>query len=157
MEYEIIAFDTGKEPFVDNHGNTWCTVAFQGISEPVRWVVKDPTKYKIGDMVYGKITQETSKAGKPYNRFRKESPSEGLQKYAEDVSQDKPSAEYWDNKQRQIKAQWAIGQAVQLGIAGSNIEEIEVKAKELFSMVDRIANPIDENAVDIVNLNDIPL
>lgn len=158
QEYELSAFDTGKEPYVDQHGNTWCTAVFVGEGEPVKWVVKDPTQVKIGNSYYGTITEEKSKAGKPYLRFRREKVPEG----STGPSSDKPTEEYWENKQAQIKAQWAIGQAVQLHIAvtangGEEAQGIEATAKELFAMVDRVANPIDQNDRDIINLNDVPL
>lgn len=59
------------KPFVDQHGNTWLTVAFEGQSEPVRWVVKDPSKVTEGMSVEGDIEDATSKAGKPYLRFKR--------------------------------------------------------------------------------------
>lgn len=68
QEYIVRAFKAGD--FKDNYGNTWCEVAFDGISEPVRWVVQDPSKVELGQVVYGHIEDATSKAGKPYNRFK---------------------------------------------------------------------------------------
>lgn len=140
MEYEITAFDIGKEPYLDPHGNTWATVAFLGISEPIKWVVKDPSKVKVGDKVWGKITDETSKAGKPYLRFRKEKRPDDIKTVYDLKSND----EYWADKQAQIKAQWAIGQAVQVGIAGIEAgvevktDDIELQAKKFYAMVDRV-------------------
>lgn len=154
-EYEITALDVGREPFVDQNGNTWVTTVFMGVGEPVKWVVKDPTKFKVGDKVYGSITDEKSKAGKPYLRFRREKAPEVT--YTQ--QQDKPSPEYWDNKQSQIKAQWAIGQALNWVKQPESqvFNEIEPIAKQLFAMVDRVANPIDPNEVDIINIKDIPV
>ena len=67
QEYEVTWFQ--PTDFADNHNNYWCNVAFQGVSEPLKWVVKDPTKVKVGDKVFGEIKEQTSKAGKPYQRF----------------------------------------------------------------------------------------
>jgi hypothetical protein len=72
-EYEIVHFE--KSDFQDQNGNYWCNVLFKGAaSEPIKIVVKDPTDsvFSVGSILYGRITNETSKAGKPYNRFRRE-------------------------------------------------------------------------------------
>jgi len=61
QEYEVTWFQ--PTDFADNHNNYWCNVAFQGVSEPLKWVVKDPTKVKVGDKVFGEIKEQTSKAG----------------------------------------------------------------------------------------------
>ena len=124
--------------FKDDYGNTWCNATFEGVGEPVKWVLRDPTKPVLGQEYYGEITEETSRKGGKYLRFRP--------KNAEDQAapSDKPTEEYWDAKNAQIKAQWAIGQAVQIftyeqtekqvvGLGG-----IESTAKELFEMVDRV-------------------
>lgn len=161
QEYEITSIDAGKEPFIDQNGNTWITAVFLGFGEPVKWVVKDVSKFKVGDTVYGRIEEVPTKKdpSKTYNRFYREAKPETS--YVPD-KEDKPTAEYWDNKQSQIKAQWAIGQAVQLHVAitqngGEETQSIFETAKEMFAMVDRVANPIDENDVDIINLKDIPI
>lgn len=70
QEFEIKNFQKGD--FVDDHGNYWCSMALAGVSEPVRIVVKDPMQYRDGMTLYGHISDETSKAGKPYLRFRKD-------------------------------------------------------------------------------------
>lgn len=160
-EYELTAFDTGKDPYVDGHGNTWCTAVFLGEGEPVKWVVKDPTAIKVGERYYGSIIEQTSKANKTYLRFKREQRPDG----AVSPENNKPTEEYWENKQSQIKAQWAIGQSVQLVLPylkeGTKpfMEAVESQAKELYAMVDRVANPeeVDENDRDIINLGDLPL
>lgn len=158
QEYELTEFQAGD--FKDAHGNTWATAVFLGEGEPVKWVVKDPATIKVGHKYYGTITEEKSKANKTYLRFRREKVPEG----SPSVSNDKPTEEYWENKQSQIKAQWAIGQALQafpkapeLGLPDQ--DDVEKYAKELFAMVDRVASPeeVDENDRDIINLGDLPL
>lgn len=148
QEYEVTAFD--KSDFQDQNGNYWCSAIFLGVGEPVKWVVKDPTTVSVGQKVYGRITDETSKAGKAYRRFRREKKPDTTYTPVND----KPTEEYWADKQAQIKAQWAIGQGVHLYIAQmqsladkdidiSDIEFIEAQARELFSMVDRIKAPAE--------------
>lgn len=61
-----------KSDFQDQHGNYWCTAAFEGVSEPVRWVLKDPMKVHEGETYYGEIKDATSKAGRTYLRFYKQ-------------------------------------------------------------------------------------
>lgn len=142
-EYTIRAFK-GTD-FKDQNGNTWCSVTFEGVSEPIKWVVKDPTTVNVGDKVYGKITDETSKAGNPYRRFRREKRPE----QPENAPQGQ-SDEYWQQRNHEIRAQWAIGQAVstvdwtEKGVA--IYEAVEQKAKQLYAMVERVASgePTDE-------------
>lgn len=147
-EYELTAFDTGKEPFVDNHGNTWCTAVFLGEGEPVKWVVKDPTQVKIGNKYYGTISEEKSKAGKTYLRFRREKLPEG----SVSPQSDKPSDEYWSERNDAIKAQFAIKTAVELlKNPEADIQEdtIEHWARIFFNMVERVAKEPEDNRVDL--------
>ena len=117
--------------FKDDYGNTWCTATFEEASaEPVKWVVKEVSKPVIGREYYGEITEETSRKGGKYLRFRSK------------PVEDKPKEdkeEYWDAKNAQIKAQWAIGQAVQLSL-GKKVPftDIEQDARRFFNMVDRV-------------------
>lgn len=157
QEYKVMEFNTTD--FQDYFGNTWCNVAFEGVSEPVKWIVKDPTKVKIDQRVYGEITDETSKANKPYRRFRSKPRPEGVENAPQQQTD-----EYWAERNNTIRAQWAIGQSMVWQTTKGkhelvNVEEIEVLAKELFTMVDRVSSPeeVDPNEVDIVNLNDVPL
>ena len=69
QEYKLRSFDKGD--YTDNYGNYWCTAAFEGIGEPVKWVVKDPTSIREGETYYGEVKELTSKQGKPYLRFYK--------------------------------------------------------------------------------------
>jgi hypothetical protein len=75
QEYKLRTFDKGD--YTDPHGNYWCTATFEGLGEPVKWVVKDPTKVHEGQTVYGEIKEMTSKAGKPYMRFYKQQRPDG--------------------------------------------------------------------------------
>lgn len=59
----------------DQHLNVWCDAIFEGLGEPVKWVVKDPSKIVVGQSYYGEMREMTSQAGKAYVRFyRKERP-----------------------------------------------------------------------------------
>jgi hypothetical protein len=70
QNYKIKHLDAGKEPFMDRNGNTWINVLFEeASSEPIKWVVKDMSKFTIGQTVYGRI--ETPE-GKSYKRFYRE-------------------------------------------------------------------------------------
>lgn len=164
-EYTIRAFKATD--FKDQNGNTWCSVTFEGVSEPIKWVVKDPTTVNVGDKVYGKITDETSKAGNPYRRFRREKRPE----QPENAPQGQ-SDEYWQQRNHEIRAQWAIGQAVNLykdkvDTTDSSFGEIiETGAKLFYAMVDRVAagepeeETVSEEDIKKVDeetfLNDIP-
>lgn len=77
LEYTLIDFKPSD--FKDDYGNTWCDAAFKGMSEPVKWAVKDPSKPVVGQNYWGTIDEKTSKAGKTYLRFNKKQPPENTQ------------------------------------------------------------------------------
>lgn len=147
QDYELHTFRVSD--FKDQNGNTWCDAAFVGVSEPVKWVVKDPEKVKVGDIYYGRIEEKQSKAGKPYLRFYREKKDE----YTPPTKSEQPD-EYWDERNRAIRAQWAVNQAREyiqhmLGEAAT-LAEINDTAKLFFNMVDHVMT--DDNDTDIINL-----
>ena len=137
QDYKLLQFKVGD--FQDQHGNTWATAAFEGVSEPVRWVVKDPSTIKEQESYYGDIKQHESKSGRPYLRFHRAK------------KEDRPKRD-----DSAIRAQWAIGQAVNTltpliakiagkadetfisGIDAKFLEDVELKAKAFYAMVDRV-------------------
>lgn len=145
QEYELISFEKGD--FQDNFGNTWCNAAFKGVSEPVRWVVKDPMSVNLGDVVYGEIKDMTSKAGKPYLRFYKEQREEGGNYVATQSSSNQssnnvaPAKKEWQPRDdNAIRAQWSIGQSMTHFSSKPEVklEQVEVLACALYEMVDRV-------------------
>lgn len=134
QEYEIVAFEATD--FQDNHGNYWCNIVLKGAGEPLKIVVKDPTKYEVGQKIYGNITDETSKAGKPYRRFRRES-QQDAPKSAQDEA-------YWEERNKGIKAQFAIKAAVALlRNPEGEVEEDTILhwARIFFNMVEKVDQP----------------
>lgn len=157
-EYELTAFDTGKEPYVDQHGNTWVTAVFLGEGEPVKWVVKETSALTIGNSYYGSITEEKSKAGKPYLRFRREKRPDQVSTPTK-KNDWKPDEEYWSDKDSTIKAQFAIKAAVELlknPEADIAEDTVEHWAKIFFNMVERVAANEDAKEPN-VNVEDLPL
>lgn len=160
QDYKLLQFKPSD--FQDQHGNTWCDVAFEGISEPVKWVVKDPARVEVGKSYFGRIEQKTSKANKPYQRFYAEK--------KEEAPKSEQTDEYWQERNDTIRAQWAIGQAVQATElkADANGYDIDVLdlAGRFFNMVDRVKvsgqnTPIEKPTViedeeEVINLDDIP-
>lgn len=146
QEYKLIQLKPGD--FQDNHGNTWCDAAFEGVSEPVKWVVKDPRAYTEGESYYGEIKDMTSKAGKAYLRFYRQLKPEDEQQVFSAHPHPSPRRDYVDHHEA-IKAQWAIGQAVQLSIANGklDLEAVEADAKQFYTMVDRIAGSAETPSV----------
>lgn len=159
QEYELTSFKVSD--FKDDHGNTWCDATFKGFGEPMKWVVKDPSRAEIGKVYYGRIEEKTSKAGRPYNRFYTEAKPE---------TEGKPTDEYWAAKQAEIKAEWSIGQAIQY-TAGKDVslDTIEDIAADLFAMVERIKagrvvsdtekdedEVFDPDETETINLDEIP-
>ena len=112
--------------FKDDHGNTWTDVVFKEIGEPVKWVMKDPSKVKPGDVVYGSINEQTSKAGKTYLRFKKEQKPEPGQEPVD-----------WDRKDAYIRFQWAYREAL-AHFRGEEVKMDNVRklAKSLVLLVD---------------------
>lgn len=110
-------------------------MVLEGVGEPVRIVVKDPMQFQAGMTLYGDITEETSKAGRQYLRFRRAERPDGTPK------QDKPSEEYWEQKNATIRAQWAIGQAMTWQVSQDQInwEQLESDAKRIYAMVDEVS------------------
>lgn len=93
MEYTIKDFSVSD--FKDNFGNVWCSVTFEEVGEPVRWVMKPESTETVhlDTKVTGEVKEMTSKAGKPYMRFYKakdESPNTHSQQtdkaYLKDLS-----------------------------------------------------------------------
>jgi hypothetical protein len=133
-EYEITEFTVGT--LKDNYGNTWCTAIFENEhSEPVKIVVKDPSKYSVGMKLWGHIKFMTAKSGAKYFRFyRAERPEQEPAK--QNQTTDKPTPEYWSNKDQTIRACWAIGKSVDIN--GNDAEKVEEYALQLFKMVDSV-------------------
>lgn len=156
--YVLKSFKVGD--FKDNYGNTWCEAIFEGYGEPVKWVVKDPSRIKEGETYYGRVEDKTSKAGKPYARFYAEQ--------KEDSPKPKQDDAYWQDKQDTIMAEWAIGQAVsasELKASDDNyFADIEHLANQFFKMVDRVAKQepapdpalTDEDYKEEISVDDIP-
>lgn len=109
QEYKILQFKKGD--FQDAHLNYWCDMALEGVSEPVRIAVKDPMTYSDGMTLYGHITDETSKAGKPYRRFRKDQRDEGQQSFS-GASPSKSNYKTDDHTQESIARSVALKAAV---------------------------------------------
>src|SRR5688500_11857837 len=143
QEYELTQFKVGD--FKDANQNTWCDAVFQGMGEPVKWVVKDPNTITVGQKYYGTIKQRESQAGKTYLRFyREKKPDQqsGGSGYGKGT--------YQPRDDMAIRAQWAIGQAVSSQVAlraatgttmpALKFDEVEVAAKLLYAMVDRVKN-----------------
>lgn len=137
-------------------------VKLKDVDKPVSIGKKKPDALKAGMTVYGTIEESDL----PEDKFKAEKAPDGS--YG-GQKQDGRDNDYWDKKDRQIRAQWAIGQAVQLHIAvtakgGEEAQSIVDTAKQLFAMVERVVTDtkedevvdFDPNDTDIVNLNDIP-
>lgn len=160
QEYKLKDFKDSD--FKDQNSNTWCDAIFEGHGEPVKWVVKDPMKIRVGDSFYGEIKQMTSKAGKQYNRFyRAQKPD-----HTTNAEKDK----YWEDKNQTIRAQWAIGQAVSATEMKASDEgyeaDVQGLASKFYEMVDRVVKGIPKEMDDVIgdptleadkfNLDDIP-
>ena len=131
-EYRItrVSQDVPREWGQGEKKTYYIKVMLDGHSKPVSIGKNSPTALKVGDTVTGRIV-ETQYTEDKWEHERKAFTGGGFKADPD--------------KQAQIKAQWAIGQAVQLHIAvtangGEEAQGIEATAKELFAMVDRVKN-----------------
>lgn len=136
---EYILKDFKVSDFKDDFGYTWCEAIFEGVGEPVKWVLKDPATVTLGVTYYGEIKQMTSKAGKPYNRFYRAKP--------EDTPKASTSSSKTLDYEPSTNARWAIGMAYRayVSVTGSidgagefPFKHIEEHARELVNMFERI-------------------
>jgi len=131
QEYILRSFEKGD--FQDAHGNYWCTAAFEGFGEPVKWVVKDPTKPQEGRSYYGEITEQTSKAGKPYWRFYK--------KQRQDAPQNAAGTAWKDTSDGQRQGMCMNNAAAYINLRNANED---MPAKDWAAMVHEFAKALYE-------------
>lgn len=139
----------------DSFGNYKGTITFEeDHSEPIDATFK--TQPSVGDKKYGTVSNYTTKAGNVRKGFK------SAKKEQSGYSGDSQSAKHeWQPRDdSHIRAQWAIGQAIQLGMTCNELspEAIECNAKSLFAMVDRIKGggslPVSSNVTDTFNVTD---
>lgn len=102
-------------------------LALEDVGEPVKMNKKMPVAHepKPGDTIFGSL-EEKEYDGRVFFNFKSEK------------HPFQPKGQPRDDKA--IRAQWAIDQAVQIGMATNQLDDsaIEVKAIELFKMVGRV-------------------
>lgn len=165
QDYKLKSFEASD--FKDNNNNFWCTAVFEGVGEPLKWVVRDPTKIVVGDEYFGEIRDWTSAAGKVWPRFYREEKPE--QNHGQSQGGGQTAKKEWQPRDdNAIRAQWAIGQAVSThdwAKGTTNYGFIEERAKEFYTMVDRVKGSSDVPPQDTIapvvegepfNLDDIP-
>lgn len=118
QELKLTLFEKGD--YQDPHGNYWCNATFElpdgTIEDHVKWVVKDPMTVKVGESYYGELEEKTSQQGKPYLRFyRKQRPDDSPSPAQLSGPGSAVAKSEWKPRDdSHIRAQWAIGQAVQI-------------------------------------------
>ena len=162
MDYTIKAVKASGQK--DPHGNEWFSVLFES-GDQASWLAK--TEPRIGDTVYGNITEETKKSGEgTYKRFRKAQKDVTV---TGSTSQTKFTE--GPGKQDSIIRQSSMKAAVDLVVGGQEKyeklfdlaeeivkwvknEKIEDKAKEVFPEAEEVK---DEDFMDgEISLDDIP-
>jgi hypothetical protein len=126
-DYTVNQFKVGT--FTDPNGNTWCDMALQGVGEPVKIVVKDPTKFHDGMELYGKIEEKTSKAGKTYLRFYREQKQDAP---AQGSTYDSNGAKH--GNALKIAADFYLGRGVHDMNEDQFVGAVESLAKRIFSI-----------------------
>lgn len=137
-EYRVKTVKQSGEP--DQYGNYGYWVEFEGHQSSVLMRAKNAPE--VGGMEYGTVSQETSKAGKPYFKFKREQREDGQQFHSEVKSFKGEKKEWQPRDDNAIRAQWAIGQAVtsigKIPMNESDYAHIELVATKFYSMVDRV-------------------
>lgn len=155
QEYKIAAVSPQTKSWSSQHGEfITYYIKVEGDDEPVQLNKKSGSpKPQVGEELYGSIN--TSEYGKKFKSEKRP------------FNKDNP------DKQNQIKAQWAIGQAKDWVLQTTqDFGEIERTAAQFFAMVDRIktsqlpttikSTVVTETKKDVVvdpdeiNLDDIP-
>lgn len=149
QEFTVRQWKAWKEddgtPITDPHGNVKGSVVFEEhANEPVDATFKQAPN--PGDKKYGVIEDYQTKSGNTRTKFsRRDRPQEGSNSRSGGKSGRDDNA---------IRAQWAIGQAVQIQAAskvvrdGSTLmNELEATAKSLYAMVDRVKDSNGGNTV----------
>ena len=137
MEYTIKQVKT-NDVWSNSYGEFQSyALVLEGIGEPVSMNKKAPVSNppKAGDKIFGTLEEVNAKNGRSFYKFKAEKP-QGVA-----PSTDKPTEEYWEDKNSAIKAQWAIGQAVRVAVAINEPEaykNIETEAKGFYAMVERV-------------------
>lgn len=118
----------------DQHGNYKGSVLFNEESgEPIDATFKNQPN--VGDKKFGDIVEYTTKAGAARTKFQSAKRLDTPPASTSDTSNWQPRDDM------AIRAQWAIGQSVQLELATKgdySLPHIEETAKQLFTMVDRV-------------------
>lgn len=141
--------DTG-EPIRDAHGNFKGSVWFDESPEQVDGTFK--TQPAKGDKKYGDVVDYETRTGQLRRKFqRADRPQEeGAQATLIGKAVERPADDYWDDKNAQLRAQWAIGRAREsMGALTEEVladqkttlkyfEDIEYVSKQFFAMVDRV-------------------
>lgn len=115
-------------------------VKLDGHAKPVSIGKKAPDALHVGDTVYGTVTEDFTH---DEDKFKSEqNPSYG----GAPSAGSKPA--YVPRDDLAIRAQWAIGQSMTAVFNGdtANTAQVELLARELFSMVDRVKEPVSEPA-----------
>ncbi len=173
MDYTIKAVKASGSK--DPHGNEWFSVLFES-GEQASWLAK--TEPRVGDTVYGNITEETKKSGEgTYKRFRKAQKDVTVTGSTSSNAPYKMSNEE-PGRQDSIMRMNALNNAVNRGNAAINMEKdfdvlqaaeeyytwlknekIEDKAKEVFPEAEEVKEDKKEEVTfmdDEVDLDSIP-
>lgn len=113
-------------------------VKLDGHERPVSIGKKSPDALHVGDTVYGTITG----TDRDEDKFK----SEQQQTSFGGGTSSKPA--YVPRDDLAIRAQWALGQGMTAAYNNEvgNLAEVEMLARELFAMVDRVKEPVPTRA-----------
>lgn len=144
-EYKIHTVQENPREWNGPNGTVYyISVGVEGHDKLISVGKKSPDALKVGDTITGTIEPTEY----PTDKFKEE--RSFPQKY------DGPKKGYTQRDDNAIRAQWAIGQAVQLHIAvtakgGEEAQSIYDTAVELYAMVDRVKDSnTEEKQADLL-------
>lgn len=142
-KFYTVSSDPKRLDGADNYGNVTDSVFFEGETETVLWKHAPTTEVAKGTKVYGEITNETSKAGKPWRKFSKRQVPEDNQdvETAGDPSSSKTNAKSSYNPDG-ARQGMAINNGAKYVIESAVRDNITLDPKELAEEITRYAKEI---------------
>lgn len=152
-DYKVLDFKKGT--WQDDFGNYWCDMALEGVGEPVRIAVKDPTEFHNGMTLYGSLETKQNKNGSEYLKFKREKNEEAPEAPATPAKSWQPES---PERQENISRSVALNNAAAV-FQGSGVEADDVlKVADKFYGWLRATNTVETTMgpTEPVNLEDIP-
>lgn len=138
-KFYTVSSDPKRLDGEDQYHNVTDSVFFEGETETVLWKHAPTTEVVKGTKVYGEITNETSKAGKPWRKFNKRQVPEDNQD-GETLSTTSPARPAYN--QEGARQGMAINNGAKYVIESAVRDNITLDPKELADEIQKYAKEI---------------